>query len=1472
METNTFDNEATELMTRDKMWERKLLDISLRNNLINLRIGRRALPFVSFEIEKFEDYLQDGRDYQILPNPDDKHLEPGEDGVFDSNQYKEQYEQLVLAKAKEGGLVSYLNTTEFISQLKYLYRESRNSLEENGANSLFLTLGLLKWFETEKSEKPRYAPILLLPVDIIRRSNTHYIIRTREEDITFNTALVEMLNQDFHLTLGGIDPLPSDDHGCDVRKVLAIMGDAVRQMPRWEVLEESMLGLFSFSKFVMWNDIHSNIDLMNQHPVIKALLDKSSWQSNDTPVSVDDYDATSSPKDNAIPVDVDSSQLEAVLESGEGHSFILYGPPGTGKSQTITNMIANALFHGKRVLFVAEKKAALEVVQHRLEKIGLAPFCLELHSNKVTKSHFLKQLDEALSLTRINNPDDYERVADELLKERKVLRQFNDLMHDAKEFGLSLYDCIMRYSTISVDAIQPTDAFMKDFNANKLEDAKMNINELGRLISIIGRPADHPLHGLNFKRMNSGDVDELKHHLSLFAKHADGVSKAIANVNQALALSLDNNMKSLPFVAKLHQLLTTCDEKILFENTDQLKAQWDEISGKWFLPRYFGQRKFLKYLRQYAANVQKKDVEPLLADLEAFHREADNLGVSLFNGSYLPFDKQRVMEIGCVAAVREIRGVYDQMGDICSFEMDNLGEASSLVDRWLGGLNSSRDWLLWCNKLRELRTKSMEPVIAYAYKASTFLPTDVYDAYAKGCCQFIAQHIIDGHQQLQLFKGALFEEQIAKYKELDNKFKNLTKQMLYYRLASRVPSQTTGISDVSELGLLKRYIRSKGRGVSIRKIMDHIPELLPRLCPVMLMSPISVAQFIGLRQPKFDIVCFDEASQMPTSEAVGAISRGKALICVGDPKQMPPTSFFAASATDEDDVENADMESILDDCITLSMPERYLNWHYRSRHESLIAFSNMEYYDGRLFTFPSTDDRTRKVKFVKVEGTYDYGRTRCNEAEADAIVDEVVRRLATSSQESIGVVAFSKVQQNLIEDKLGDRLAENHELEAKAFGSEEPIFVKNLENVQGDERDVILFSVGYGPSKDGKLSMNFGPLNNVGGERRLNVAVSRARNEMMVFTIMEPETIDLKRTKALGVAGLKGFLTFAKTGQMPMGKAQQESHTKNIADVIASELKRRGYQADAHVGRSAFKIDVAVIDPKNPDNYILGILCDGSNFYQTKTERERVISQPSFLHYLGWNIMRVWTLDWYMDKQQVVDRIVKALKDIKKGKRPKEEPNVKGKVVDPIQKARPKSQIVVSDFDDGAKTYMPFDYQFSSHEKINTQMLFSNAKQLRLNRVFYETIRQEQPITFAYLCKRVAGFYHINVVTKKFVDNASVLLGRLLGGMFVYRDATFSADNPTYWVSEDAANSYHDFRENGGRKINEIPEKEISNAILYVIDQQVALPENALVNSTSLLLGYCHSGAFIDRTIRGVVDKMIADRKLVLNENGNVTG
>jgi superfamily I DNA and/or RNA helicase len=225
-----------------------------------------------------------------------------------------------------------------------------------------------------------------------------------------------------------------------------------------------------------------------------------------------------------------------------------------------------------------------------------------------------------------------------------------------------------------------------------------------------------------------------------------------------------------------------------------------------------------------------------------------------------------------------------------------------------------------------------------------------------------------------------------------------------------------------------------------------------------------------------------------------------------------------------------DLESILDDCISLSMPSRYLGWHYRSKHESLIAFSNQNYYDGRLTTFPSADDMVPHVTLQHVEGYYDQGKTRTNRAEAEAIVAETLQRLQNEAARSIGIVAFSKTQSDLIEDLLSDALAQHPDLEQQNMEAEEPLFIKNLENVQGDERDVILFSVGYGPDKDGKLSMNFGPLNKIGGERRLNVAVSRARYEMKVFSTLRPEQIDERRTQAEGVLGLKQFLRFAEHG------------------------------------------------------------------------------------------------------------------------------------------------------------------------------------------------------------------------------------------------------------------------------------------------------------------------------------------------------
>jgi len=282
-----------------------------------------------------------------------------------------------------------------------------------------------------------------------------------------------------------------------------------------------------------------------------------------------------------------------------------------------------------------------------------------------------------------------------------------------------------------------------------------------------------------------------------------------------------------------------------------------------------------------------------------------------------------------------------------------------------------------------------------------------------------------------------------------------------------VPSFTQEASQSSEIGILQKNIRNNGRAVSIRRIFDEIPNLLHRLTPCMLMSPISVAQYFDADTQRFDLVIFDEASQLPTCEAVSAIARAKNVIVVGDPKQLPPTSFFVTNNIDEDNIEKEDLESILDDCLALSMPSRHLLWHYRSKHESLIAFSNAKYYDNKLLTFPSIDDISSKVQFVPVTGFYDKGKTRQNQSEAKAIVEEVVSRLSDPAlaARSIGIVTFSSVQQTLIEDMLNDIFTFRPDLEKIAMEAKEPIFIKNLENVQGDERDVILFSVGYGPMK-----------------------------------------------------------------------------------------------------------------------------------------------------------------------------------------------------------------------------------------------------------------------------------------------------------------------------------------------------------------------------------------------------------------------
>ena len=1082
-----------------RLWERKLLDLSLRNNLLNMRLGKNALPLECADICQIEDELNMGQ-------------------------------ELVLEQ----------------KELKALYRTVRTNMEETGANTLFIALGTLRWCE-RPGARVYSAPILLLPVSIVPMKKGAYAIKKRDEDVVLNITLMEFLHQQYGIDVDGISPLPQDAYGIDVSLVQHLMREAVKEKEGWEVKEDAVLGVFSFTKFVLWNDIHIHPAEVMSSDVVRSLvegrllIDSSAMQTDARKM-----DREVLPEDMAIPVDADSSQLEAIADSLTGKSFLLYGPPGTGKSQTITNLIANALYHGKRVLFVAQKKAALDVVYSRLRKIGLATYCVELHSNKMEKHHFLQQLQQTIDAAEAEPAKDYAHIAEQLYAQRVQLLNYIDAIHAKDSDGHSVYECIEKYFEENMEPLRLPKDFINDKSQPELDTFGDKIAKLASVEQLLGMPpCEYPLYGFLPKY-----VPETKSagYVSRFSM-GDSLEKLLAELPQTVD-NIKNQIeraKSMPYMCKSTR-------------------QYIEADYRW---------------KKFSTQVSVK--ETLLDDIDAL---------------------------------------------------------ASAVKRWAENIDKLPAWKQYANLLGQLSECGLQDAVDM-YLAN--IPVvDIQRALRVAIYQQKAHSLILKNPLLNEFDTLIFEQMIEKYQALKREFQLLTRQELLARLYVRMSSRIREQELSAQLTLLRKRIGNKGRGTSIRNIIAQMPDLLQVLCPVMLMSPLSVAQYLEMGGEKFDLVIFDEASQMPTSEAIGAIARAKACVVVGDPKQMPPTNFFSTNVTDDDEAEIDDQESILDDCISLSMPARYLGWHYRSKHESLITFSNHNYYDSRLLTFPSVDDQERHVSWRHVDGFYDYGRTRTNQAEAEAIVAEVMSRMHHQPERSIGVVAFSRQQSELIEDLLNSALAKDADAELRNQESEEPLFVKNLENVQGDERDVILFSIGYGPDKEGRVSMNFGPLNRAGGERRLNVAISRARCEMKVFSTLLPEQIDERRTHARGVLDLKNFLIFAQHGAVaaPVDDNAQVSH---MVETIADRIRQHGYEVRTSIGSSAFRVDIGVVDPENPQTYKLGIICDGTGYRKLKTVRDREVVQPSVLNMLGWNLMRVWTIDWFKYPDVVIKNILKNL-------------------------------------------------------------------------------------------------------------------------------------------------------------------------------------------------------------------------------------
>ncbi|HEY9857834.1 MAG TPA: AAA domain-containing protein, partial [Stenomitos sp.] len=566
-------------------------------------------------------------------------------------------------------------------------------------------------------------------------------------------------------------------------------------------------------------------------------------------------------------------------------------------------------------------------------------------------------------------------------------------------------------------------------------------------------------------------------------------------------------------------------------------------------------------------------------------------------------------------------------------------------------LNMSRleEWIDYNRTIEEVSGEGLASVIE-ALIRETPERSQWVDAFHKRVFVLYLSHLYESKPELRNFRGARHEEVVADFKKLDRNQWSIATSRLRHVLTMRRPEVPPVLHPKTEMAILKKEASKRKRFKALRKLFAEIPSLLPALKPCMMMSPLSVAQYLGETALTFDVVIFDEASQILPADAIGAIGRGKQVVIVGDQKQLPPTSFFSATAPEsETDEDEETPESILDACLNVGLPSRMLTWHYRSRHEDLIAFSNKFFYDSRLTTFPSPDANARAIEFVQVPGAYyDRGSTRVNRGEARHIADLVVQHVRTTPGRSLGVITFSEAQMVAVQTEIDQRKREHPELESLLReDGPEGFFVKNLENVQGDERDVIYFSVGYGPDQSGKMSMLFGPLNKSGGERRLNVAVTRAREHVKLLASFHPTEIDRGRTKAKGVHLLRSYMEFADQGPIALlGELTEEGGEPEspFETSVADALMAHGLRVVSQVGVGGFRIDLGVKDEER-DLYLLGVECDGATYHSSKTARDRDRLRQEVLENLGWRIHRIWSTDWLKDPEREVNKVLAALKE-----------------------------------------------------------------------------------------------------------------------------------------------------------------------------------------------------------------------------------
>ncbi|MDR0426482.1 MAG: DUF3320 domain-containing protein [Clostridiales bacterium] len=1365
---------------RFSKWKRDLLDITLKNPLVNYRINRAGVPLLNYDLEAVEDAFAEGASLGVGAHPNEL-TKPITDITGLCVENDPQLSAVLKGELAAERLRSSLREEDLTKRLTTLYRSARQSLEENGAGTLYLALGFLKWQERDKPTVNRYSPIILLPMEMVRRSaRAGYVVRMTEDEHRINLSLIEMLRVNFKIDATALTNIPEGEKGIDVAKLLTLLRKLIIDQKGWDVVEAASLGLFHFSKFVLWNDLNLREEAVRKHPLTGSLISGV----NDPRL----YAASPDEGDLRLylPLDSDSSQTKAALEAARGRTFVLHGPPGTGKSQTITNIIANAVAHNKRVLFVAEKLAALNVVKRRLEKLGLFDFCLELHSNKSQKKNFYEQFDRLPELSKSATDAGFSVAAQKLAQSAAELEDFNAAMHAARRNGVSVFEGIDRIVKLGDGEDAPLSVAEVDILPGSYEEGLENLKRLTDMGAILGEPVNAPFYGCEAAEYSldlRDTVVTLSKRLSDayagFAAAAGGLAEVLASRKAAV------NILSYPILSGVFDTLS----ELLF---------------------YRDKNGFVRFfLRVFSKRYKTLCKSPYYKSLKKFVKEKPEEAALIFD-SLAAF----------LSAERELGAALLYGGKFETAEDYGL-EVYSAARQYLYGIATLRDTCAYNEYRKRCAAYPQLNEVVAQYHAGGLASPDVPRLFERSFWRCWLHKAVSEDPVLRRFSPGAYAAGRERFKALTDYVAGITQKEVFLKLAANLPNFQYASMSGAEPGILLKAVKSRGRGLTIRQLMRRIPDLMSKVKPCMLMSPLSAAQYLPEDYPPFDIVVFDEASQLLTSEAVGAIARGRSAVVVGDPNQLPPTTFFSAKADEaETDFEMQDLESILDDMLTLGIMENRLLWHYRSEHESLIAFSNAKYYDNRLITFPSPDDVKSRVQFRKVDGVYERGSTRTNPREAEAVVDELFAclRHPEKSRQSYGVVTFNVNQQTLIEDMIDKRLAKEPSFEKFFNGGDSPVFVKNIESVQGDERDVIFFSVTYGLDREGKMTVNFGPVNREGGWRRLNVAITRACKRIVVFSTVTPDRIDVSRTAAKGVKGLKDFMNYAVNCRTYFKRADEGTAESELVRSVAKALTDAGYRAGANTGRSDNKIDVAVQDDNG--NYILGVLCDTKNAALSGV-RDREYGRESVLKRLGWKLTRVYALEWWQNPKEETRRLLGILAG--------GAVENTGETAEAITRELREAQREIA-FDPAVKPpvreYARADLPQNTPDNF---YLYNNAGLIaeQVRRV----VAVEGPVARPRLHKTIAEAWGIRRMTQKFTEYLDHLIKRQKFFIGMTQGVGFLSVN-----REQADIKY--YRVPSDRKADEISKEEYAAAAYYIMQNALSIGQADLVRETAKLFGF----------------------------------